>query len=291
MATLVGRLVGTALDAAFPATWPAAGGRAPICDACLPALDVRRGVPGGTPLGLLSDVPVPLLQLDWCAPFDGTVRRALHVLKYAGERRLAVPLGEAVARRWREVGAGGDRARPGAGPRGAASGARIRPGGARGGCRRRRAAPPDASLPRQASRDRGAVPPGSRSAGRERARRVRRGRRPAAAGGPLGRARRRRRHDRRDARARAPRRCSRRARWACPRSPWHANDDPHAPWDEPIMSEARRGADGGQAYTRPQRGGPRPTRPRRPEQRCTRWAHRGGQPCGRSSEGKNRRGP
>ena len=52
--------------------------------------------------------PAPLLQLDWCAPFDGTVRRALHVLKYAGERRLAIPLGEAVARRWREVGAGGD---------------------------------------------------------------------------------------------------------------------------------------------------------------------------------------
>ncbi len=109
MATLVGRLVGTALDAAFPATCAGCGREgAPICDACLPALDVRRGVPGGTPLGLLSDVPAPLLQLDWCAPFDGTVRRALHVLKYAGERRLAIPLGEAVARRWREVGAGGD---------------------------------------------------------------------------------------------------------------------------------------------------------------------------------------
>ena len=109
MATLVGRLVGTALDAAFPATCAGCGREgAPICDACLPALDARRGLPGGTPLGLLSDVPAPLLQLDWCAPFDGTVRRALHVLKYAGERRLAIPLGEAVARRWREVGAGGD---------------------------------------------------------------------------------------------------------------------------------------------------------------------------------------
>ncbi len=109
MATLVGRLIGTALDAAFPATCAGCGREgAAICDTCLPALDARRGLPGGTPLGLLSDVPAPLLQLDWCAPFDGTVRRALHVLKYAGERRLAVPLGEAVARRWREVGAGGD---------------------------------------------------------------------------------------------------------------------------------------------------------------------------------------
>ena len=109
MATLVGRLVGTALDAAFPALCAGCGQEgAAICQACLPALDARRGLPGGTPLGLLSDVPAPLLQLDWCAPFDGTVRRALHVLKYAGERRLAVPLGEAIARRWHDVGAGGD---------------------------------------------------------------------------------------------------------------------------------------------------------------------------------------
>src|SRR6476620_10445982 len=109
MATFVGRLVGTALDAAFPATCAGCGREgAAICDRCLPALDARRGLPGGTPLGLLSDVPAPLLQLDWCAPFDGTVRRALHVLKYAGVRRLAVPLGEAVARRWQEVGAGGE---------------------------------------------------------------------------------------------------------------------------------------------------------------------------------------
>ena len=37
-------------------------------------------------------------------------RRAtgLHALKYAGERRIAEPLGEAVARRWRVAGAGGD---------------------------------------------------------------------------------------------------------------------------------------------------------------------------------------
>jgi predicted amidophosphoribosyltransferase len=32
----------------------------------------------------------------------------LHQRKYSGEQRLAVPLGEAIARRWKRVGAGGD---------------------------------------------------------------------------------------------------------------------------------------------------------------------------------------
>jgi ComF family protein len=36
------------------------------------------------------------------------VRRALHELKYSGETRLAIPLGEAIGRRWASVGAGGD---------------------------------------------------------------------------------------------------------------------------------------------------------------------------------------
>jgi ComF family protein len=36
------------------------------------------------------------------------VRGALHDLKYAGERRLAEPLGAAVARRWRRAGVGAD---------------------------------------------------------------------------------------------------------------------------------------------------------------------------------------
>ena len=53
-----------------------------------------------------ADLPAPLLQLEWCAPFAGPVRAALHDLKYAGERRLARPLGQAVARRWRRVGEG-----------------------------------------------------------------------------------------------------------------------------------------------------------------------------------------
>jgi len=102
-------LVGRALDLAFPARCPGCGAEGPaICADCLPALDARLGLPGGVPIGLPSDVPPPLLQLEWCAPFTGLVRSALHQLKYSGEQRLAVPLGEAIARRWQRAGAGGD---------------------------------------------------------------------------------------------------------------------------------------------------------------------------------------
>ncbi len=65
-------------------------------------------MPAGIPIGLPSDVPPPLLQLEWCAPFSGLIRRSLHELKYAGEQRLAVPLGQAIARRWSRTSAGGD---------------------------------------------------------------------------------------------------------------------------------------------------------------------------------------
>jgi ComF family protein len=97
------------LDLAFPARCPGCGREgAPICVACLPALDARLDQPAGIPIGLPSDIPPTILQLDWCAPFGGLVRRALHQLKYGGETRLAVPLGEAIARRWVRVAAGGD---------------------------------------------------------------------------------------------------------------------------------------------------------------------------------------
>jgi ComF family protein len=59
-------------------------------------------------VGLPAELPEPLLQLEWCAPFTGVTRRALHQLKYGGERRLATPLGEAIASRWAIAGAGGD---------------------------------------------------------------------------------------------------------------------------------------------------------------------------------------
>ena len=62
--------------------------------------------PAGVPIGLPGDLPVPLLQLEWCAPFHGLARAALHAIKYGGEQRLADPLGAAIARRWRRVGVG-----------------------------------------------------------------------------------------------------------------------------------------------------------------------------------------
>ena len=103
----VRRLTSAALDLAFPARCSGCGREGePLCAVCLPALDARLRLPGGTPIGLPADLPAPLLQLEWCAPFSGSVRAALHDLKYAGERRLAEPLGAAVARRWARVGIG-----------------------------------------------------------------------------------------------------------------------------------------------------------------------------------------
>ena len=106
MATLR-RLTGAALDLAFPAACSGCGREGPpLCTTCRPALDARLDLPGGTPIGLPAELPAPLLQLEWCAPFGGPVRAALHDLKYAGERRLAEPLGAAMARRWARVGTG-----------------------------------------------------------------------------------------------------------------------------------------------------------------------------------------
>ena len=108
MATLR-RLTGAALDLAFPAACSGCGREGePLCAACRPTLDARLALPGGTPIGLPAELPAPLLQLEWCAPFAGPVRAALHDLKYAGERRLAGPLGEALARRWARVGTGAE---------------------------------------------------------------------------------------------------------------------------------------------------------------------------------------
>ena len=103
------RLSGATLDLIFPPACSGCGREgAALCTVCLPALDARLPLPGGTPIGLPADLPAPLLQLEWCAPFAGPVRAALHDLKYAGERRLAEPLGAALARRWARVGTGAD---------------------------------------------------------------------------------------------------------------------------------------------------------------------------------------
>jgi ComF family protein len=59
-------------------------------------------------MGLPVTLPDGLVQLEWCATYSGSVRAAIHALKYRGERRLVEPLGEALAERWRRAGAGGD---------------------------------------------------------------------------------------------------------------------------------------------------------------------------------------
>jgi ComF family protein len=105
----LGSVADRALDLALPAACAGCGREGdPLCRECRPALDVRLAAEPGVPVGLPADIPAPLLQLEWCAPFTGPARRALHALKYDGERRLAPVLGAAVARRWARAGAGGD---------------------------------------------------------------------------------------------------------------------------------------------------------------------------------------
>jgi ComF family protein len=105
----LGAVAGRALDLALPATCAGCRREGPaLCRECEPALDVRLRAEPGIPIGLPADLPAPLLQLEWCGPFTGVTRRALHALKYDGERRLAPQLGAAAARRWARAGAGGD---------------------------------------------------------------------------------------------------------------------------------------------------------------------------------------
>jgi ComF family protein len=110
MTTILGTVrsvAARALDAALPANCVGCGAEGrPICPRCEPALDARLGSAAGVPIGLPGEIPVPLLQLEWCAPFQGVTRDALHAIKYGGEQRLAEPLGRAVARRWAAVGVG-----------------------------------------------------------------------------------------------------------------------------------------------------------------------------------------
>ena len=104
-----GDLGGRLLDLAFPAHCSGCGAEgSPICDRCRPGLFRHLDRPGGVLLGLPGDVPSPLVQAEWCAPFEGVVRAALHDLKYAGERRLAAVLGQALAQRWRHAGTGAE---------------------------------------------------------------------------------------------------------------------------------------------------------------------------------------
>src|SRR5262245_16468612 len=104
----LGAVADRALDLALPASCAGCGREGPpLCRECRPALDARLAAEPGVALGLPADIPEPLLQLEWCAPFTGVTRRALHALKYDGERRLAPLLGAAIGRRWARAGDGG----------------------------------------------------------------------------------------------------------------------------------------------------------------------------------------
>ena len=106
---VLGAAATRALDLALPATCAGCGLEgAALCRECRTALDIRLDAAPGVPIGLPADIPAPLVQLEWCAPFTGVTRRALHALKYDGERRLAPLMGAAVARRWARAGAAGD---------------------------------------------------------------------------------------------------------------------------------------------------------------------------------------
>ena len=79
-----------------------------LCRRCTAPLRRRLDEPAGIPIGLPGDLPDGIVQLEWCASITGPVRAALHALKYDGARRLAEPLGAALAQRWRRAAAGGD---------------------------------------------------------------------------------------------------------------------------------------------------------------------------------------
>lgn len=105
---LFARVADRALDLAFPAICPGCRREGdPICRACLATLAPQLARPPGVPIGVPGEVPPPLVQLEWVAPYGTLLRRAIHALKYGGEQRLARPLGRALAERWQRAGRGG----------------------------------------------------------------------------------------------------------------------------------------------------------------------------------------
>jgi ComF family protein len=79
-----------------------------VCASCFAHMSRRLAEPAGVPIGLASNAPTGIVQLEWCAAFNGVARASIHALKYDGERRLVKPLSELMAARWRAAGIGGD---------------------------------------------------------------------------------------------------------------------------------------------------------------------------------------
>ena len=97
------------LDLLLPPSCPGCSREGEVlCDGCAAPLWRRHREPPGWPLGLAAELPVGIIQLEWCASFSGPVRASLHALKYGGERRLARPLANALAARWQAAGRAGD---------------------------------------------------------------------------------------------------------------------------------------------------------------------------------------
>jgi ComF family protein len=80
----------------------------PLCQSCRRYLERRLDEPAAMPIGLPSAVPWGIVQLEWCAAFNGPARSAIHALKYDGERRLVGPIADLMADRWKRVAIGGD---------------------------------------------------------------------------------------------------------------------------------------------------------------------------------------
>jgi len=97
------------LDVLLPPTCAGCGleGKA-LCARCRRHVERRLDEPAGVPIGLPSPAPSGIVQLEWCASFNGPARSAIHALKYDGERRLVGPIAELMAERWRRAGVGGD---------------------------------------------------------------------------------------------------------------------------------------------------------------------------------------
>ncbi len=105
-------IVGSLLDLLFPprcvvcyrvGTW--------LCPECVDRLPSLSGpvcpccgvpTPDGTPCRACREAPLRLEGIRSAAPYRGPVRVAIHYLKYRHARELADPLGELMARYWRQ---------------------------------------------------------------------------------------------------------------------------------------------------------------------------------------------
>ena len=96
------------LDLLLPPACPGCGREGvALCGTCRHVMQRRLDEPAAAPIGLPTDQPAGIVQLEWCSAFTGPARAALHALKYDGELRLVEPLAELMAERWQRASVGG----------------------------------------------------------------------------------------------------------------------------------------------------------------------------------------